>query len=206
MASRPWRAPKDRSLPVGLGGLALNSWSVAAFNALYWRRVPAAGRERPVGAARFFHPLDAVRDWNRLYGRHGLRQFQCVLPDSSAADGLVRLLTQTAKVRATSFLAVLKTLGPTSRGMLSFPQPGFTLALDFPGRRGIDDVLLRLETITRDYGGRVYLAKDSALTVSGFVGMYPRLDQFRQVLAQIDPRRRFSSQLSRRLNIREERP
>ena len=200
----PTRKPRGGvCVPFDLPGFALNSWLVKAFNQLYWQRVPPGGRERTMPAHRFFHPLDTVHRWNRLYGRRGFRQFQCVLPDASASQGLVSLLDATARARMSSFLAVLKTLGAEGRGHLSFPIPGFTLALDFPRRRGVDGLLAQLEKITRDHGGRVYLAKDATLSPAGFADMYPRLGSFRHVLAEIDPKRRMGSNMARRLAIHE---
>ncbi|MGQ9368825.1 FAD-binding protein [Azospirillum sp. ST 5-10] len=195
-------APRTaRRVPVDFPSLALNPLSVAAFNAVYRRRVPAAGRERTVPMETFFYPLDAIHEWNRIYGRRGFHQFQCVLPDAEAPTGIRRLLEAIAGARAASFLAVLKTLGGTGRGMLSFPMRGVTLALDLPHRAGVADLLTTLERLTRDHGGRIYLAKDSALSAEGLAAMYPRLEEFRAVLATVDPDRRLSSDMARRLRI-----
>jgi len=199
----PIGARRRPRMPLDAPGFALNPLTVAAFNRAYIGRVPAAGRERLLAVDRFFHPLDAIGDWNRVYGRRGFRQFQCVLPEASARDGLRRLLETIATARAASFLAVIKTLGGEGRGHLSFPMRGVTLALDFPRRAAVDDLLGRLERITRDGGGRVYLAKDACLSAQGFAAMYPRLDDFRAVLARVDPEARIQSDLARRLSIRD---
>ncbi|MCK6449522.1 MAG: FAD-binding oxidoreductase [Alphaproteobacteria bacterium] len=191
-------------VPFDLPGSVLNAAGVAAFNELYFRRVPAGGRERSVGLRRFLFPLDALSGWNRLYGSRGFRQFQCVLPDAEAEKGLRALLEAAAQSRAASFLAVIKTLGGDGRGFLSFPMRGITLALDFPNRPDAPDLLHRLERITLDHGGRIYLAKDSALSPEGFARMYPRLDELRRVLAAVDPQGRFRSDMARRLRIRED--
>jgi decaprenylphospho-beta-D-ribofuranose 2-oxidase len=104
--------------------------------------------------------------------------------------------------RAASFLAVLKTMGGEGRGYLSFAMRGFTLALDFPARPGARELLARLEAITLDHGGRIYLAKDSCLSAEGFARMYPALPKFREVIARVDPEGLFQSDLARRLQIR----
>ena len=152
---------------------------------------------------RFLYPLDSIADWNRIYGRRGLHQFQAVLPDESGAAGIRALLEAAARSHAASFLSVLKTMGREGRGYLSFARPGTTLALDFPRRRGTDALLATLERVTLDHGGRVYLAKDSRLSRQGFARMYPRADELRRVLAEIDPAGRMSSDMARRLGLRE---
>jgi decaprenylphospho-beta-D-ribofuranose 2-oxidase len=178
---------------------------VRAFNAAYWRRVPAGGDEQVMHANRFLFPLDGIGAWNRLYGRRGFHQFQCVMPEAEAPRGLRLLLEAVGQAGAASFLAVLKWMGREGSGMLSFAQgdavPGFTLALDMPARSGSRALLLRLERITRDHGGRIYLAKDSGLSPQGMAEMYPRLPAFQQVRARLDPAGRFSSDMSRRLGL-----
>ena len=169
------------------------------FNALYWRRVPKDGRERRLAYDRFLYPLDAIADWNRLYGRRGFHQFQALLPEPR---GVRALLEACAASRAASFLAVLKTMGREGAGLLSFGGRGHTLALDFPAGRGIDELLGRLEHLVLDHGGRVYLAKDSRLSAASFAAMYPRLPEFREILVEVDPEGRMRSDLARRLDIR----
>lgn len=197
---------RARRVPRDLPGAVLNPLSVALFNELYYRRVPSGGRERRQPYARFLYPLDAVRDWNRIYGKRGFYQFQCVLPDEAAPTGLRALLETVSAARGASFLAVLKTLGGEGRGHLSFPMRGHTLALDFPRRAGVDELMKRLERLTLDYGGRIYPAKDACLSASGFATMYPRLAEFRRVLDEVDPQRRMRSDMARRLNIRGKEP
>jgi decaprenylphospho-beta-D-ribofuranose 2-oxidase len=194
---RAWRVPLD------FPGFVLNGATVALFNAAYYRRVPTGGRERIADYQRFLYPLDSLSDWNRIYGSGGFHQFQCVLPDESAPRGLRRMLEEVASSGRASFLAVLKTLGGDGRGYLSFPMRGHTLALDFPRRPGVEDLLARLERLTLDHGGRIYLAKDAALSPEGFRAMYPRLPEFRAALERVDPQRRMNSDMARRLAIRE---
>lgn len=195
---------RKRSTPFDFPGFALNSLSVRAFNAYYFRRVPVAGRNAVAPYAAFLYPLDALLDWNRIYGKRGFHQFQCVIPRSQGEPGLRKLLEEIRASRRASFLAVLKAMGKEGRGCLSFPMEGYTLAMDFPNKSGVTEFLGRLERITLDHGGRVYLAKDSCLSPDGFTAMYPRLDEFRAVLTEIDPDRRMDSSMARRLNIRKD--
>jgi decaprenylphospho-beta-D-ribofuranose 2-oxidase len=196
------RLPRRVRVGVDFPEFTLNRWSIRAFNELYYRRVPAGGRERRVELRRFLYPLDAVLEWNRIYGRAGFYQFQCVLPDASSRVGIRGLLEEISRSRLGSFLVVLKTLGSEGRGLLSFPLRGYTLALDFPARSGTRELLARLERIVLDSGGRIYLAKDACMSASAFATMYPKLELFRAVLDKVDPRRRMNSDLARRLGIR----
>ncbi|HEX2526489.1 MAG TPA: FAD-binding oxidoreductase [Geminicoccus sp.] len=194
---------KSRTVPFDLPAVAMSPLSTRMFNAAWWRRVPADGRSRLVPIPAFLHPLDGLHQWNRIYGKRGFRQFQCVVPFDDGRATLIRLLEEVARHGHASFLAVLKAFGRSGPGMLSFCMPGWTLALDFPERPGVQELLARLETITRDAGGRIYLAKDSHLSAEGFASMYPALGQFRQVLDRVDPDGRWQSGLARRLRIRE---
>jgi decaprenylphospho-beta-D-ribofuranose 2-oxidase len=194
---RRWRA----RMPMDLPELAFNSWSIGLFNQLYYHRIPARGRERRVDLATFFYPLDAITDWNRMYGRRGFVQFQCVIPDEQARRALHQLLAAITTSGLASFLAVIKTLGRAGLGHLSFPTPGITLALDFPVRDNTAALLARLHGITADHGGRIYLAKDSCVPADLMPQMYPRLTQFRALLGQVDPDRRMRSDMSNRLQL-----
>jgi decaprenylphospho-beta-D-ribofuranose 2-oxidase len=191
-----------RNVPIDFPGFAINSLSMRAFNALYLSRVPKAGRTRLVSYTNFLHPLDAIEDWNRAYGRKGFHQFQCVVPYADGARALRQLLERIAASQAASALTVLKRLGPGRAGYLSFPMEGYTLALDFPNRTGAGELYQNLVDITLDHGGRVYLAKDALLSPDAFERMYPELPIFRGVLAQLDPDANFQSDMSRRLKVR----
>ena len=192
----------NRTIPFTCPDATLNRASVQAFNSIYYRRVPKNGRSRIVGYEEFHHPLDAISDWNRLYGKSGFFQFQCVLPDESAAIGIRRLLERISGAQAASFLAVLKTFGKEGLGDLSFPRPGVTLSLDIPAMGGGRKFVESLDALTLDHGGRVYLAKDATLTAERFALMYPKLDEFRETLSRYDPECLFVSDLARRLKVR----
>ena len=191
------------TMPVDLPGWVLSRPTIAAFNEIYYRRVPAGGRHRRIAMEQFLYALDAIREWNRLYGRQGVDQFQCVVPLAESRTALRMILETTVRRGGASFLAVLKRFGRLGSGMLSFPMPGFSLALDFPRRRAdTRDLVERLGDIALAHGGRVYLAKDSRLTPAQFSAMYPRLAEFRAVLDRIDPERRMQSDMARRLQVR----
>jgi decaprenylphospho-beta-D-ribofuranose 2-oxidase len=198
---RPLPRRRPRRMPVDLPGFVLNRRAVRLFNAAYLRRVPAAGRERLRPVPDFLYPLDAIRDWNRMYGKHGFRQFQCVLPRAEAATGLPLLIAAISGFPSASFLAVIKAMGQSGKGYLSFPMPGITLAFDVPDRPGCAELFGELERITLDHGGRVYLAKDSCLSPDSLAKMYPELPAFRSVLEDIDPQGRFASDMARRLGL-----
>jgi FAD/FMN-containing dehydrogenase len=193
----PVSQPRCR-MPADLPGWALNGLSVAAFNALYWRRAPRLPVCRVRSYEPVFYPLDAIGDWNRIYGRRGFHQYQCVVPSAVAADAVTALLRTIAAARQGSFLAVLKKLGSVaSPGMLSFPMPGTTLALDFPNRGPATyDLLNRLDRITADAKGRIYPAKDGRVSARDFQRGYPRWKEFAR---HVDPK--FSSDFWRRVSV-----
>jgi decaprenylphospho-beta-D-ribofuranose 2-oxidase len=183
-------------LPSGL----LNRYTVGAFNEVWYRRAPRRRSDEPQPLARFFHPLDGVRRWNRVYGARGFVQYQFVVP--FGAERTLRVVVERfARAGAGSFLAVLKRLGPGNAGLLSFPVPGWTLALDLPAAPDTLAMLDPLDELVVAAGGRVYLAKDSRLAAATFSRMYPRLDRFRAVRDRYDPDRIFVSDLARRLNL-----
>jgi FAD/FMN-containing dehydrogenase len=152
----------------------------------------------------YFYPLDIVQHWNRGYGTRGVLQYQAVIPEATAREGIVQLLEKLSSSRTLSFLAVLKSLGPRSDGLLSFPIHGKTLSVDLPYTGPeVDQTLAHLDEIVLRHGGRVYLAKDSCLAAESFQEMYPKLAQFREIRAKLDPNQRFSSSQARRLQILE---
>jgi FAD/FMN-containing dehydrogenase len=166
--------------PFDAPGFALNHTTVSMFNTAFFHkqmkpRVTALQDYEP-----FFYPLDKVLHWNRLYGRNGLLQFQYAIPWESAREGTIAILKEVAKSGLASFLAVLKAFGDVpSPGMMSFPQPGITLALDFPIKADKSFPLFeRLADMTRDFGGKLYPAKDAAMTAAQFQAFYPQWEKF----------------------------
>ena len=186
--------------PVFPSGL-LNQRTVGLLNGAYFRKAPRrrVGEIQSIGA--FFHPLDAIKNWNRAYGPAGFRQYQFVVP-FEASDVVRRSLERISALRAPSFVTVLKRFGAGDPGLLSFPMPGWTLALDFPSRTPwLSQLLGELDEMVAGAGGRLYLAKDSRIPAGLMSAMYPRLDDFRRLRAQVDPDGVFGSDLSRRLGL-----
>ena len=200
----PLAAPPRRrkSVPCHFPPGALNAWTVAAFNKLYY----AAHKDcvRLVDYDRFFYPLDAVDHWNRIYGKRGFVQYQILLPRETSREGLVSILERLVRSRRASFLAVLKSSGAASPSPLSYLFRGHTLALDLP-HTGDDLVRLLhdLDDSLVGFGGRVYLAKDSVTRREAFAAMYPRMGEFLALKSRIDPQGRFSSSQARRLGLAE---
>lgn len=193
--------PEKRSMPFDLPALALNRYSVKAFNALYYRWQGRKQQSFRCELTPFFYPLDGIQHWNRLYGKKGFVQYQFVLPPETASRGLEAVLKRLSLSGNASFLAVLKRFGPGGSGLLSFPMPGYTLALDLPLRHDTLALLYTLDAIVLDHGGRVYLAKDARLAASSLPRMYPHLDAWREIRAQCDPEGLFVSALGRRLEM-----
>jgi FAD/FMN-containing dehydrogenase len=173
----------------------VNRWTLKAFNALYYARQRQSQRLRTLHYQRFFYPLDAVGNWNRIYGPKGLLQYQCVLPGPEGREVMHDMLTTIARAGDGSFLAVLKIFGnQPSPGMMSFPRPGVTLALDFPNKPDVFRLLDRLDDMTRAAGGAVYPAKDARMSAESFRTYFPRWEEF---AGFVDPA--FSSSFWRRV-------
>lgn len=179
----------------------LNPFTIKAFNELWFRAAPKFRTGEAQSLSTFFHPLDGVRDWNRLYGKKGFVQYQFCVPDE-AGDTVVNAVKRLSESGVPSFLAVLKRFGAGNPGMLSFPMPGWTLALDLPvGPRLLPEVLDDLDQMVLGAGGRIYFAKDSRLDPSLVAPMYPRLEEFLALKHRIDPDNNLTSDLARRLHL-----
>ncbi len=195
----PKGKPPRLSVPLELPAWTLNRASVAAFNELYFRR-GAAKQKGLVHWGPYFFPLDGVDRWNRIYGRRGFLQHQCVIPTANARAALGEILERFASSGKASFLAVLKKLG-RGNSPLSFPLEGYTLALDV---KVSDDVFPLLETVDKIVvaaGGRLYLAKDARQSRDTLEAGYPRLDEFRSVRRAIGAEGYLVSRLSERLGL-----
>ncbi|GAA3125794.1 FAD-binding oxidoreductase [Streptomyces rectiviolaceus] len=195
---RPGQLPSaPRFLPEGL----LGRKSVGLFNELWYRKAPRLRVGELQKMSTFFHPLDGVPHWNRVYGRGGFVQYQFVV-GYGKEEALRRIVRRISERGCPSFLAVLKRFGEGDPGWLSFPMPGWTLALDIPANLpGLGAFLDELDEEVAASDGRVYLAKDSRLRPEMLAAMYPRLDDFRALRADLDPRGVFRSDLSRRLAL-----
>ena len=184
-------------IPNGL----LNNLTVRAFNELWFRKAPSYRADEVSTIAAFFHPLDMVGKWNRIYGKKGFLQYQFVLPDGKE-EVLREIIERLSGLQVASFLAVLKRFGPENDAFLSFPKPGWTLALDIPITNAeIGNLLDELDRMVLLAGGRIYLAKDSRMSKEVFEEMYPKLDRFKEVKARVDPNNVITSDIATRLSI-----
>ncbi|MBR0783457.1 FAD-binding oxidoreductase [Bradyrhizobium iriomotense] len=187
------------SVPIDLPSMTLNRYSIRAFNELYYRMgARRAGGSHVVSLYPYFFPLDSIADWNRIYGKRGFLQHQCVIPEAGARDLLGDILDRVARRGDASFLAVLKKLGQGD-GLLSFPLPGYTLALDFPVKGDILDFLDEIDRLVVAAGGRLYLAKDARQSRATFEAGYPALRRFNAIRKSLDPNGNIRSKLSQRL-------
>jgi decaprenylphospho-beta-D-ribofuranose 2-oxidase len=205
VAARPedsasgWRS--RLAVPKRFPAILLNPATVQAFNTLRWRMAPRTARERPLGMSSHFFPLDAVGDWNRLYGQQGLVQYQFAVPTGQERS-LLGVVEGLRAARLPMYLVVLKRLGPGSGGLISFPLPGWTLAIDIPARAsGLHRALAAADEVVADAGGRVYLAKDARLGSATLAAMYPALERFQALRGQVDPEGVLSSDMARRLEL-----
>ena len=196
LAYRPGRAPRAPALPF----CPFTPVTARAFNGLWYRTAPGE-LSGLVPLHRYFHRLDAVSQWNRALGPRGFLQYQFVVPLD--ADKLItEVLTALRRHHAAPFLGTLKRFGPASGNYLSFPGPGWSLAVDFPaGNQGLQVVLDHLDRRVAELGGRIYLAKDARLRPDTFAAMYGQLGRWRAARDRLDPRGVFRSDLGRRLGL-----
>ncbi len=179
----------------------INRLSVAAFNEMWYRKAPRVREGELQSIAAYFHPLDLVGDWNRVYGRGGFVQYQFVVPFGAEAT-LRTVIERIAAAALPIFLTVLKRFGPGNPGPLSFPMEGWTLAIDVPARcAGLSELLAGFDRLVLDAGGRLYLAKDFQTTPAAVRRGYPRLDEWLAVRERVDPAGVWASDLGRRLGL-----
>lgn len=185
------------TVPFDFPGWFLNKATVKAFNCFYYGKQRSEARKFRCHYNPFFYPLDAVANWNRIYGRRGLFQFQCVVPSSSDQRAIKTVLQAIVNSGRASFLAVVKEFGEIeSPGLLSFPRPGVTLCLDFANQGQVSMRLIKdLEHLVRSLDGALYPAKDACMDPDSFRAFYPSWRRFAKF---VDPR--FSSSFWRRVN------
>lgn len=183
------------SVPFNAPGFLLNKYTVSAFNNLYYKK--PIKQFSTVDYDPFFYPLDSIANWNKLYGRKGFMQYQCVIPKEHRENAMLEMLSIISASGQASFLSVLKEFGDIkSPGLLSFPKPGITLALDFSNRgQKTLDLLDELDVITLKYKGSVYPAKDARMSAMSFTKYFPNWNKF---VKYIDPH--FSSNFRRRIS------
>jgi FAD/FMN-containing dehydrogenase len=202
LRAAPLTLPKKikAGVPFNFPRAFIAPWNMRMFNKLYYKTHPDS--VKIVNFDSFFYPLDSINHWNRVYGRRGFIQYQAWFPRENSQRGLVELLERITASQKGSFLAVLKSCGQRDDALLSYLEPGHTLALDFAYTgEDLAALCLELDQILLKHGGRLYLAKDSMTTAETFQAMYPRLPEFRAVKAAVDPQGRFSSSQARRLKI-----
>ena len=185
------------TFPFNLPSWVLNTLTVKAFNFLYYGKNFRREINNVVPYEPFFYPLDAILHWNRGYGRKGFVQYQFVLPLSSK-QGLINILRRISDEGLGSFLAVLKVFGKQD-SLISFPDEGFTLALDFPVRNGLFSFLDELDEIVLQYGGRLYMSKDARMKPQVLFKGYPRIEEFKAIVRKYNPSYKLSSLQSERL-------
>ena len=187
------------TVPIEFPNWVLNKWSLRAFNAFIYH-AHAWNRPRTTHPESFFYPLDKILQWNRIYGRRGFTQYQCVLPDSAGPSAARRFLSVLIGAGgADSFLCVIKDCSAEGKGMLSFPRPGISIALDLAVHAGTQRIVDQLNEAVIAEGGRIYLAKDSFTRAEHFRTMEPRLEKWRAVRRRWDPELRIRSAQSVRV-------
>lgn len=200
-SKQPLALPKKKqfTFPFNLPSWMLNAFTVKAFNFLYYNKNYKRVMDSVVPYEPFFYPLDAILHWNRGYGKKGFVQYQFVLP-LQARQGLIEILQKISEAGLGSFLAVLKVFGRQD-SIISFPMEGYTLALDFPVRKGLFTFLDELDKIVLKYGGRLYMSKDARMKPDILEAGYPSLPQFKTIIKKYNPNRKIVSVQSERLHL-----
>jgi FAD/FMN-containing dehydrogenase len=190
-----------KSLPIDMPNWVLNPYSIKTFNFFYFHKSILSVQKTDLPYRPYFYPLDAINNWNRLYGKNGFIQYQFVVPKAVGVKGLKRILDVISKSNKGSFLAVLKVFGKGNENYLSFPIEGYSLALDFKMESGIVELVKRLDSMVLEMGGRVYLTKDALMSEQMFKSTYPQWQIFEEVRAKYGAIGRFASNQSRRLGL-----
>lgn len=199
----PLALPKKKQItfPFNLPSWVLNTFTVKAFNFLYYGKNFKKEISNVVGYEPFFYPLDAILHWNRGYGKKGFIQYQFVVP-MDAKQGLIEILNKISEKGMGSFLAVLKVFGDKDT-LIGFPKEGYTLALDFPVRKGLFEFLDELDSIVLKYGGRLYMSKDARMKPDILEAGYPNLNRFKEIVKKYNPGCKIRSIQSDRLQLTE---
>ncbi len=188
-------------VPLDAPTALFNTWTVKAFNQLYYARA-RHGKTQRIPLCKYFYPLDAIGDWNRLYGKEGFVQYQFVVPRMDGVKNMRTILDEISRAGAGSFLAVLKLFGGQNANLLSFPMAGYTLALDFKMCEVTRTLLKKLDDMVVGMGGRIYAAKDALMSERTFKASYPNVERFEAVREAYGAIGKFSSEQSRRLGLR----
>ena len=189
------------SIPFNFPSFALNNYTVRAFNWLYYGKVGKRVSQQKVEIDTFFYPLDAIGNWNRIYGKGGFTQYQCILPKEMSYEGLKEILRTISDSGKGSFLAVLKLYGKENDNYLSFPIEGYSLALDFKIEDGLFELLEQLDKIVLQYKGRIYLTKDVSVSKESFEQGYPHIEKFRAFRKEHKMDEKFQSLQSKRVGV-----
>mgnify|MGYP002760001712 FL=1 len=189
-------APKLFDVPdIFPNGLA-NWFNFTLVSRVYYYKTPRRGRNLVQNLTQFYHPLDLVGEWNRLYGPAGFNQYQFLVPPS-ALDEFKKIIRDIQASGHWSALNVFKFFGPGNRAPLSFPMEGWNVALDFPPKPGLDAFLTSLDKRVMEFGGRIYTAKDSRVSATDFHAMYPRIEEWKEIRRRVDPESVFMSDMAR---------
>ena len=201
-AEAPKHAPPEKrklTLPFNLPSWALNPFTARIFNELVYRKHGAKMRRGISHPDSFFYPLDVIHHWNRGYGKRGFTQYQCVLPEAAGLAAPREFLELLTSFGLASPLCVIKDCGAQGRGLLSFPMPGTSIAVDLPIRDNTPDAVAALNQFVIVKGGRMYLTKDNFTSAQDFRAMEPRLPAFEEARKKWDPQRRLRSAQSVRM-------
>jgi FAD/FMN-containing dehydrogenase len=190
---------KKISVPFEIPFNILNKYSINMFNSIYYFN--ASAKEDYIHYDKYFYPLDFILNWNHIYSKNGLIQYQLIVPEENGKKAIDLILKEAVKYGGGSFLAVLKKMGD-QEGILSFPFKGYTLSMDFPVKKGVVEMCKKLDNILLDYGGRTYLTKDSILDEKTFKQMYSgKYEKWIEIKAKYDSKNKFTSNLARRVGL-----
>jgi FAD/FMN-containing dehydrogenase len=196
-----YRERSGLGVPFSTPSFLLNKTTMSVFNAGYFGVQKRKKSSANLGCDSYFFPLDSISNWNRLYGSNGFLQYQFVIPSDGALEGITSVLEKVSEKGKGSFLTVLKKFGEANENLLSFPQSGYTLTLDFKNEPALFPLLEELDQIVLAHDGRLYLAKDARMSEQVFKASYPNWERFMAIKSKYDPSNRFASLQSNRLGL-----